>query len=96
MAIKIAHGSRSVEIDYYNHFNLKTWEYRKNAVIYKSQKCRNLVTNYFQLRKPKKIDSVLHFAGLKSVNESVSQPLEYYNNNISGTIQNNYFPTKVF
>merc|ERR1712106_765554 len=31
-----------------------------------------------------KIDSVLHFAGLKSVNESVSQPLEYYNNNISG------------
>jgi len=33
-----------------------------------------------------KIDSVLHFAGLKSVNESVSQPLEYYNNNISGTL----------
>ena len=33
-----------------------------------------------------KIDSVLHFAGLKSVNESVSQPLEYYNNNISGKL----------
>ena len=33
-----------------------------------------------------KIDSVLHFAGLKSVNESVSQPLEYYNNNISGQL----------
>ena len=34
-----------------------------------------------------KIDSVLHFAGLKSVNESVSQPLEYYNNNISGQLK---------
>jgi len=32
------------------------------------------------------ITAVLHFAGLKSVNESVSMPLEYYNNNISGTI----------
>ena len=37
-----------------------------------------------------KIDSVLHFAGLKSVNESVSQPLEYYNNNISGNTYNIY------
>ena len=32
------------------------------------------------------IDSVLHFAGLKSVNESVSQPLEYYNSIISGKV----------
>ena len=29
---------------------------------------------------------VIHFAGLKSVGESVSKPLLYYNNNISGTI----------
>ncbi|CAG5108733.1 Oidioi.mRNA.OKI2018_I69.chr1.g3928.t1.cds [Oikopleura dioica] len=36
--------------------------------------------------KDHKITAVLHFAGLKSVNESVSQPLEYYNNNISGTL----------
>lgn len=33
-----------------------------------------------------KISAVLHFAGLKSVNESVRLPLEYYNNHISGTI----------
>ena len=32
------------------------------------------------------IDSVIHFAGLKAVGESVSIPLEYYNNNIGGTI----------
>ena len=32
------------------------------------------------------IDSVIHFAGLKAVGESVSKPLEYYNNNITGTL----------
>ena len=32
-----------------------------------------------------KIDSCIHFAGLKAVGESVSIPLEYYNNNIGGT-----------
>lgn len=32
------------------------------------------------------INFVIHFAGLKSVNESVSQPLKYYNNNVYGTI----------
>lgn len=33
-----------------------------------------------------KIDAVVHFAGLKSVTESVSDPLRYYRNNISGTL----------
>lgn len=32
-----------------------------------------------------KIDSVIHFAGLKAVGESVLQPLRYYNNNLTGT-----------
>lgn len=32
------------------------------------------------------IDSVIHFAGLKAVGESVSKPLEYYQNNITGTL----------
>ncbi|XP_042500690.1 uncharacterized protein LOC122078669 isoform X2 [Macadamia integrifolia] len=31
-------------------------------------------------------DSVIHFAGLKAVGESVQKPLLYYNNNIIGTI----------
>lgn len=31
------------------------------------------------------IDVVIHFAGLKSVNESVTRPLEYYDNNIYST-----------
>ena len=32
------------------------------------------------------IDSVMHLAGLKAVGESVSIPLEYYDNNIHGTV----------
>jgi UDP-glucose 4-epimerase len=33
-----------------------------------------------------KVDCVIHFAGLKAVGESVEKPLEYYKNNISGTL----------
>lgn len=32
------------------------------------------------------ISAVLHFAGLKAVGESVSAPLQYYDNNVGGTI----------
>ena len=32
------------------------------------------------------IDSVIHFAGFKAVGESVSIPLKYYHNNITGTL----------
>ena len=33
------------------------------------------------------IDAVLHFAGLKAVGESVEKPLEYYDNNVRGTLE---------
>jgi UDP-glucose 4-epimerase len=33
-----------------------------------------------------KIDAVMHFAGLKAVGESVQKPIEYFDNNVSGTI----------
>lgn len=32
------------------------------------------------------IDAVIHFAGLKAVGESVQKPIEYYANNVQGTI----------
>ena len=32
------------------------------------------------------IESVIHFAGLKAVGESVQKPIEYYHNNITGTL----------
>jgi len=33
-----------------------------------------------------KINAVIHFAGLKAVGESVQKPLNYYNNNVYGTL----------
>ena len=42
-----------------------------------------LLDNVFKAEKP---DAVLHFAALKSVSESFEQPLEYYSNNVKGTI----------
>lgn len=36
--------------------------------------------------KSEKIDAVIHFAGLKSVPESCKKPIEYYDNNINGTL----------
>ncbi len=44
------------------------------------EKLRELFNRY-------KIDSVIHFAGLKAVGESVEKPLEYYDNNIVGTLR---------
>lgn len=41
------------------------------------------LTQIFATEKP---EVVIHFAGLKAVGESVSKPLEYYENNISGTL----------
>jgi len=32
------------------------------------------------------IEAVIHFAGLKAVGESVAKPLEYYDNNVTGTL----------
>jgi UDP-glucose 4-epimerase len=32
------------------------------------------------------LKSVIHFAAFKAVGESVSKPLEYYNNNVCGTV----------
>lgn len=33
-----------------------------------------------------RFDAVIHFAGLKAVGESVQKPLQYYDNNLIGTI----------
>ncbi len=39
-----------------------------------------------QVLSEHQIDAVIHFAGLKAVGESVAKPIEYYANNIQGTI----------
>ena len=44
---------------------------------------RNLISKIFYIYP---IDAVIHFAGLKSVSESVAKPLDYYSNNVIGSI----------
>lgn len=44
---------------------------------------KNALTKVFEKYR---IDSVLHFAGLKAVGESVKKPLKYYDNNVIGTM----------
>ncbi len=36
--------------------------------------------------KSSSFDAVIHFAGLKAVGESVNKPLEYYDNNLTSTL----------
>lgn len=39
-----------------------------------------------ELFKQYDIDAVIHFAGLKAVGESVEKPIDYYQNNVAGTL----------
>lgn len=51
-----------------------------NGDIRDTQKLKEVFSNH-------SIDSVIHFAGLKAVGESVAKPLEYYDNNVVGTLR---------
>ena len=42
--------------------------------------------NLVKVLKEQNIGAVIHFAGLKAVGESVEKPLEYYDNNVNGTL----------
>ena len=42
--------------------------------------------NLEKVFKENNIEEVIHFAGLKAVGESVEKPIEYYHNNITGTL----------
>ncbi|HIQ98767.1 MAG TPA: UDP-glucose 4-epimerase GalE [Candidatus Scybalocola faecavium] len=56
----------------------------KKLTFYKADMLdKDALTRVFEKEN---IDSVIHFAGLKAVGESVVKPLEYYHNNITGTL----------
>ncbi|MGI6117099.1 MAG: UDP-glucose 4-epimerase GalE [Bilifractor sp.] len=56
----------------------------KRPVFYEADLLdREKISEIFD-REP--IDAVIHFAGLKAVGESVEKPIEYYHNNITGTL----------
>jgi len=56
----------------------------KSLTFYQSDiQDKTSLTEIFQANV---IDAVIHFAGFKAVGESVEIPIEYYQNNVSGTI----------
>jgi len=57
---------------------------KKDVKFYEGDVGDELLLN--QIFKTEKIDAVIHFAGLKSVGESVVKPLEYYQNNLTSTL----------
>ena len=56
----------------------------KDFKFYKENVCN--LEGMRDIFKKEKIDSVIHFAGLKAVGESVAKPIEYYDNNIGSTM----------
>jgi UDP-glucose 4-epimerase len=58
---------------------------KKDFIFYNTDICDTIGISEIFLAHPD-INYVLHFAGLKSVNESMSNPLDYYHNNVGGII----------
>jgi len=57
---------------------------KKDPVFYENDiRDKAALRAIFEKEKP---EAVIHFAGLKAVGESVEKPLEYYRNNIEGTL----------
>ncbi len=69
----------------------------KRCVLQRIEKITGVLPNFYEadlldyaatekVFQENDIDSVIHFAGLKAVGESVEKPLEYYHNNLTGTL----------
>lgn len=74
---------KSVIIDNQSNSQLNFKKYLPEATVYLSDLNKNILEKVF---KKHKIKGVIHLAGLKSVNESVQNPLQYYENNIGSSI----------
>ncbi len=56
----------------------------KSATLYEADVCDRVALQ--KIFEAHQIDAVIHFAGLKAVGESVEKPMEYYYNNVYGTL----------
>ena len=81
----IAHllGKSAVIIDNQVNSHLNFKKYLPLAAVYKETISSTSLKKIFNQHL---INGVIHLAGLKAVNESVSLPLKYYENNISSSI----------
>lgn len=83
-------GYEIVVVDNYYNANPKSLERVKELTgkDFKSYECDIRDSEGMdKIFKENKIDAVIHFAGLKAVGESCQKPIEYYDNNIGGTLK---------
>ena len=64
-------------------YNIEKISQQSPVLIEGDIRDRSLLRSLFESYS---IDSVIHFAGLKAVGESVQKPLEYFDNNVVGTL----------
>ena len=75
---------KSVIIDNQSNSQLNFKKHLPDANVYLSNLDENILEKVF---KENDIKGVIHLAGLKAVNDSVSYPLKYYENNIYSSIK---------
>lgn len=83
-------GYEIVVVDNYYNSNPKSLERVKELTgkDFKTYECDIRDSEGMdKIFKENKIDAVIHFAGLKAVGESCQKPIEYYDNNIGGTLK---------
>lgn len=85
----LEHGHEVVVLDNYSNSSFHSLEVTKtlsgrNFIAYEGDvRDSALLAQIFSVHE---IDLVIHFAGLKSVGESVKYPINYYDNNLTGTL----------
>lgn len=82
-------GHDVVIVDNLSNSKIEVLDYIKEITGYSCKFYKCDILDRIGLQKvfsENKIDSVIHFAGLKAVGESCAKPLLYYRNNISGTV----------
>ena len=72
-------NSKKAVLDRITELTGKRFPFYKADIRYSEQ-----LVNMFQNEN---IEAVIHFAGLKAVGESCEKPLDYYDNNIAGTVK---------
>lgn len=85
----VGRGHKVVVLDNFSNSSPKVIERLELLATKKIPFCHSDVRNtteVLNILKSHEIDAVIHFAALKAVGESCSQPLQYFDNNVGGTI----------
>ena len=85
----LQNGYDVISLDNYCNSSPKSLERVEEICLSKIKKLRGDIRDRHILKNifsKYNVSTVIHFAGLKSVNESIKKPLEYYDTNLLGTL----------